>query len=69
MAKWGEVIDITEFRKPGPTGEIETWYRYRATSKGGVTFTANIPEAETTPEKVDQVLEAKATRLDRTKVL
>ena len=69
MAKWGEVLDITEFTRIVDTGNVETWYRYRAISKAGVTFTASISDADATEENVDRVLREKAERLDKTKAL
>lgn len=69
MAKWGKVIDVTEVMRPGPALEMEKFYRYTVTSKGGITFTEEIPEAETTPEEVDKILGARAEQLDKTKSL
>lgn len=69
MAKWGEVIDVTEITRPDETGEIQTYYRYRARSKGGIVFTELISEGLATPEEVNLALEEKAIRLDKTKAL
>ena len=69
MAEWGEVVDITEIRRIGVTGEVENWYRYRITTKGGITFTKTVPEADTTPEKLEPILKERAEQLDKTKEL
>lgn len=69
MADWGEVVDITELRRIGATGEVENWYRYRVTTKGGITFTKTVKEEDTTPEKIEPILKARAEELDKTKAL
>ncbi len=69
MAKWGSVIDVTEIRRISDTKEVETVYRYQAKSTGGIVFTEIVSAADTTPEKVEAILGAKAARLDKTKAL
>jgi len=69
MAKWGEVIEITEFKQIGDKGDIITMYRYRAKSKAGTVFTLELPEGDIAPDKVDAALAKKAELLDKTKSL
>lgn len=69
MAKWGEVIQVTELRRISAAGEVESFYRYRVTTKGGITFTETVPEADTAPERLEPILRAKAERLDAAKAL
>ena len=69
MAEWGEVIDITEIRRPDLKGEIVNFYRYRVRSQGGVTFTITVPEEQTTPAVIEPILREKAKLLDKTKAL
>ena len=66
MAEWGSVVDIVELRRINPKGEIENWYRYRVQTKGGVTFTVTVPEADTTVERLTSILREKAEQLDKT---
>lgn len=51
-----------EIRKLSKAGEVETWYRIWATSKGGTYFHVDVPEAEL--DKADEVLTARAKQLD-----
>jgi len=51
-----------ELRKLSKAGEVETWYRIYATSKGGTYFHVDVKEDEL--EKADQVLTARAKQLD-----
>lgn len=69
MAEWGQVVDITEIRRIGVTGEVENWYRYRVTTEGGITFTKTVKEEDTTPEKLEPILRERAEQLDKTKEL
>ena len=69
MAEWGSIVDITELRRIGVTGEVENWYRYRVTTAGGITFTKTVSEADSIPEKIEPVLKARAQELDKTKEL
>jgi len=51
-----------EVRRLGKGGDVETWFRVWATSKGGTYFHTDIPEAEL--GKADERLTAKAKQLD-----
>jgi hypothetical protein len=69
MSKLFSVMTVTEFHQIGDTGNVETVYQYQAKSAGGIVFTEKIKEVDTTPEKVEKILGAKAERLDSTKKL
>jgi len=69
MAEWGDIVEITEIRRIGATGEVENWYRVRATSKGGVTFTKTVSEANAVAEKLEPIMKARAEELDKIKGL
>jgi len=69
MAEWGKVVSVKEIRKLGPTNEIETWYRYQVTTKGGITFSQLVPAAEATEAKLLPILRARAVELDKTLTL
>ncbi len=69
MADWGKVNSVTEIRRLGPRGEVEIWYRYEVTTKGGITFTRELPEADTKPERVRDILSKRAAELDATKAV
>lgn len=51
-----------EVRRLSKAGEVETWYRVWATSKGGTYFHVDIPEGQL--DKADEVLAKKAKELD-----
>ena len=51
-----------EIRKLSKAGEVETWYRLYATSKGGTYFHVDVPEAELA--RSDEVLTKRAKELD-----
>ena len=51
-----------EIRKLSKAGEVETWYRLYATSKGGTYFHVDVPEDELS--KADEVLTRRAKELD-----
>lgn len=53
-----------EIRKLTKAGEVETWYRVWATSKGGTYFHVDIKEADLTKEKADAILIKRAKELD-----
>ena len=69
MAKWGTVLDVTEIRRISDTKEVETVYRYTVRSAGGIVFTEVVKEADTAPDKLSKILQAKAEKLDATKAL
>lgn len=69
MADWGKVTNITEIRRLAARGEVETWYRYECQTRSGITFTREIAEADTKPEKVAAILSARAKELDATKAV
>lgn len=51
-----------EIRKLTKAGEVETWFRIYATSKGGTYFHVDIPEEQL--DKADTLLAARAKQLD-----
>ena len=51
-----------EIRKLSKAGEVETWYRIYATSKGGTYFHVEVKETDL--DKADAVLTARAKQLD-----
>ena len=51
-----------EIRKLSKAGEVETWFRIYATSKGDTYYHVDIPEAEL--GKADEYLTARAKQLD-----
>jgi hypothetical protein len=51
-----------EIRKLSKAGEVETWYRIYATSKGGTYFHVDVSEEEL--DKADELLTARAKQLD-----
>ena len=51
-----------EFSKLSKAGEIETWFRIYATSKGGTRFHVEISEDQL--DQADEVLTARANKLD-----
>ena len=65
MAKWGRIIGVVEIPRVGRAGELEKWYRYTVETAKGITFTQEVPEADTTPERLEPILQAKAERLDK----
>ena len=69
MAKLYTVDDITERTMITRMGAVQKIYRVSATSQSGFSFTVEIPEADFTKEKVDQILSEKATLLEGIKKL
>lgn len=61
-----DLYEITEpkeeIRKLSPAGEVETWYRIWATSKGGTRFHVDV--AEDMLAKAPQILSKRAKELD-----
>lgn len=51
-----------EIRKLSKAGEVETWFRIYATSKGDTYFHVDVKEDEL--DKADEVLTARAKQLD-----
>lgn len=51
-----------EIRKLTKAGEVETWFRIYATSKGGTYFHVDVPEREL--DDADGYLTARAKELD-----
>lgn len=51
-----------EIRKLSKAGEVETWFRIYATSKGGTYFHVDVPEDQL--NKSDELLTARAKQLD-----
>ena len=51
-----------EIRKLSKAGEVETWYRIYATSKGDTYFHVDVPEEEL--GKADEILTKRAKELD-----
>ena len=64
MAK-GKDYTVTskeEIRKINEAGDIETWFRIWATSKGGTRFHVEVPETQL--DKADEPLTRRAQTLD-----
>lgn len=59
-----EVEAKEEIRRIGKGGEIETWYRIWATSKGGTYFHVDISEEDIGTDKVAAALAKRAKELD-----
>ncbi|MBA7571006.1 hypothetical protein ES708_12762 [subsurface metagenome] len=51
-----------EVSRLSPAGDIETWFRIYATSKGGTRFHVEISEDQL--ERADEILTARAKKLD-----
>lgn len=51
-----------EIRKLTKAGEVETWFRIYATSKGGTYFHVDVPEDQL--DKADETLSKRAKELD-----
>lgn len=51
-----------EIRRLSKAGEVETWYRIWATSKGGTRFHVDVAEDQL--EKADELLTKRAKQLD-----
>lgn len=51
-----------EIRKLDKAGEVETWFRIWAASKGGTYFHVDVAEADL--DKADELLTARAKQLD-----
>lgn len=67
MAKWGRVVRWQEVPQINEaTGKLEKWYRYTVQTTGGGVFHVLVPEADTTREKLEPLLEKRATELDAT---
>ena len=64
MAEWGEVKRIVERKVMNERGELGTAYHVDAVTKGGIIFSADIPEDQTDAETVDRILGEKAAKLD-----
>ena len=64
MVKDKDYTDTTkeEIRKLSKAGEVETWFRIYATSKGGTYFHVDLPEEQL--DKADELLTARAKQLD-----
>ncbi|KKN37948.1 hypothetical protein LCGC14_0758350 [marine sediment metagenome] len=51
-----------EYRKVSKAGEVETWFRIFATSKGGTRFHVNVREDQL--DQADKLLSERARQLD-----
>jgi len=51
-----------EVRKLSKAGDVETWYRIYATSKGGTYFHIDVPEDQL--DQADDLLTTRAKQLD-----
>lgn len=60
-----KVLKIDELTKVSDTGTIERYYRYQFKTKGGTVLTADLSEANSTPEKADAILTKKAENFDK----
>ncbi|MBA7593035.1 hypothetical protein ES708_35245 [subsurface metagenome] len=57
-----KVEEKEEIRKLSKAGEVETWFRIYATSKGGTYFHVEVPEDQL--DKADEALTKRAKELD-----
>lgn len=69
MAKLYTVDDVTERTTITRSGLIQKIYRVTATSQSGTIFNVEIPEADFSKEKVDQILNEKASLIEGIKKL
>jgi hypothetical protein len=69
MAKLYTVDRITERTTITLAGQPQKVYRINALSKSGFPFEVEIPKADFTKEKADQVLAERATLLEEVKAL
>lgn len=51
-----------EIRRIGKAGEVETWFRIFATTKGGTYFHVDVAEGKL--DEADKILTARAKQLD-----
>ena len=65
MAKWGEVIKISERSRLTPEGEVVKFYRHSTRTAKGASITVDISEEDFTPEKAEPILSAKAEAADK----
>lgn len=65
MAKWGEVISVTQYPKPLEGGEIGFFYRYLIKTAKGARIAVEIPEVLNTPEEATKILQSRAAEQDR----
>lgn len=64
MAEWGQVKRIMERTRLTERGDLERVYRVEAVTAKGTSFTMDLTEAESEPKKANQLLAAKAAKLD-----
>lgn len=69
MAELYTVVDIIERPNISRLGKVEKLYRVTAKTGTGTIFTVEIPEADFTKEKVDQILKEKAALFEEIKKL
>lgn len=69
MAKLYKVNQIIERTYITSAGQPQKMHRVSATSKSGFLFTVEIPDADFTKEKADQILSERAALLEDIKAL
>jgi hypothetical protein len=69
MGKLYNVDDVTERTTISRSGLIQKVYRVTATTQSGTIFTVEIPEADFNKEKVDHILNEKASLIEGVKKL
>lgn len=69
MAKLYKVIDIQERTSVSRLGKVAKINRVTAETHSGTVFTVDIPEADFSKDKVDQILTDKATMIDEIREL
>jgi hypothetical protein len=60
-----EIIDIQELNRVADTGGLERYYRHKIKTRGGVKLTVDIDEKDFTPDKVNELLLARADNADK----
>lgn len=60
-----EVLSIDELTRLSDRGGTERYYRHRIKTRAGVKVSVDISEHNFTPEKVKEILTAKAANVDK----
>lgn len=64
MAKWGEVLRVTEVFKPDPVEGVLKFYRYDIKTAKGARITVDVPEDRNRKDLVEPILQEKAMTQD-----
>jgi hypothetical protein len=64
MADWGEVKSVRERMKLQEEGQLKTMYLVSAVTVKGISFTFYISEEDLGTDKVAELAQAKAAKLD-----